>query len=45
MRWTDNIESLESLLINLTGDRAQVAELMRSACGDEYVVGEGLKDL
>jgi vacuolar-type H+-ATPase subunit I/STV1 len=45
IRWTDNIESLESLLINLTGDRAQVAELMRSACGDEYVVGEGLKDL
>jgi hypothetical protein len=44
IRWTDNIESLESLLINLTGDRAQVAELMRSACGDEYVVGEGLKD-
>jgi CRISPR/Cas system CMR subunit Cmr4 (Cas7 group RAMP superfamily) len=45
IRWTDNIESLESLLINLTGNRAQVAELMRSACGDEYVVGEGLKDL
>ena len=45
IRWTDNVESLESLLINLTGDRAQVAELMRSACGDEYIVGEGLKDL
>ncbi|RDL34554.1 uncharacterized protein BP5553_07682 [Venustampulla echinocandica] len=45
MRWTDNIEAIESFIANLTGDRARAAELMQSTCGDEYVVGEGLKDL
>jgi hypothetical protein len=45
IRWTDNIEAMESFFTNLTGDRGQTAQLMHSACGDEYVVGEGLKDL
>ena len=45
IRWTDNIEAMESFFTNLTGDRAHTAQLMYSACGDEYVVGEGLKDL
>jgi chromosome segregation ATPase len=45
IRWTDNIESLESLLLALTNDRNRTAEIMQSACGDEYVLGEGLKDL
>lgn len=45
MRWTDNIEAIESFITNLTSDRAQAAELMQSTCGDEYVIGEGLKDL
>ena len=45
IKWTDNIESLESMLMNLTGDRYQTAEIMQSACGDEYIHGEGLKEL
>ncbi|KUJ22480.1 meiotic nuclear division protein 1 [Mollisia scopiformis] len=45
IRWTDNIESLESFMTNLAGDRALIAQMMQSACGDEYVPGEGLKDL
>jgi hypothetical protein len=44
-RWTDNIESMETFITNLIGDRAKAAEAMASACGDEYVAGEGLKDL
>ncbi len=45
IRWTDNIDSMESFITGLTGDRAKIAEIMQSACGDEYVAGEGLKDL
>ncbi|KAK0119168.1 hypothetical protein ONS95_008026 [Cadophora gregata] len=45
IRWTDIIESLESHIGTLTSDRNQTAELMLSACGDEYVFGEGLKEL
>jgi hypothetical protein len=45
IRWTDNIESLESLLTSLTNDRVRTGEIMQSACGDEYILGEGLKDL
>ena len=45
MRWTDNIEAMECLFLSLVNDRAQVGEIMKRACGDEYIVGEGLKDL
>jgi hypothetical protein len=45
IKWTDNIECLQAFLINLTGDRAQAATIMQTACGDEWVVGEGLKEL
>jgi hypothetical protein len=45
VRWTDSIESLESYLAGLSGDRTFVAHLMQKACGDEYIGGEGLKDL
>ncbi|KAH6675649.1 meiotic nuclear division protein 1 [Halenospora varia] len=45
IQWTDNIEAMESFIASLTGDRAQAAQLMQSSCGDEYVPGEGLKDL
>jgi hypothetical protein len=45
IRWTDNIESMESLINNLTGDRAQTSLIMQQACGSEYVDGEGLKEL
>lgn len=45
IRWTDNIESLESFLMTLISDRNQTAEFMQSSCGDEYVLGEGLKEL
>ena len=45
IKWTDNVEAMQSFLSNLVGDRARVAETMQLTCGDEYVVGEGLKDL
>jgi hypothetical protein len=45
IKWTDNIESLEAFVVRLTGDRAQAAIFMQAACGDEYVAGEGLKEL
>jgi hypothetical protein len=45
MAWTDNIESLECYIIGLLGDRTAVAQLMQTACGSEYIIGEGLKDL
>lgn len=44
IKWTDNIECLEAFALTLTGDRTQVASMMQAACGDEYVVGEGLKE-
>lgn len=45
MRWSDNIECLEAFFVHLTGDRAEAGSVMQRACGDEYVLGEGLKDL
>jgi hypothetical protein len=36
---------LESYIGTLATDRNQMAEIMLAACGDEYVFGEGLKDL
>lgn len=44
-RWTDNIECIQSYVLDLTHDRGQVALMMQQACGDEYVVGEGLREL
>ncbi|KAJ5032398.1 uncharacterized protein L3040_009003 [Drepanopeziza brunnea f. sp. 'multigermtubi'] len=44
VRWTDNLESLESFLHGLT-DRERVTSIMEAACGAEYVAGEGLTDL
>lgn len=45
IRWTDNIECLEAFFVNLTSDRAQAVSIMQRACGEEYVAGEGLKEL
>lgn len=45
IRWTDNIESMESYIGTLVMDRTQLETIMLAACGDEYVAGEGLKDL
>lgn len=45
IKWTDNVEAMQSFLFSILGDRAQVAATMQTTCGDEYVVGEGLKDL
>lgn len=45
MRWTDNIDALESFIGAKTGDRTATAQVMEQACGEEYVVGEGLKEL
>lgn len=45
-KWTDYIESAEGLLRKITNnDRKQVASIMEITCGDEYIAGEGLKDL
>ena len=45
IKWTDNIECLETFVLTLTGDRTQAASIMQEACGDEYAMGEGLKEL
>ncbi|PBP19156.1 meiotic nuclear division protein 1 [Diplocarpon rosae] len=45
IRWTDNIEAMESYIGSITGDRDATAGFMAAACGADYVVGEGLKDL
>jgi len=44
-RWTDNIEAIESFLIKKIGDRNEVRQIMASVCGEEYVIGEGLREL
>ncbi|KAG9236480.1 meiotic nuclear division protein-like protein 1 [Amylocarpus encephaloides] len=44
-RLTDNMDALQSFISNMTGDRGQTANAMASACGEEYVIGEGLKEL
>jgi hypothetical protein len=45
-RWTDNIYSLEGHLKNvLGGDREVVENMQRMYYGDEYVQGEGLREL
>ena len=44
-QFTDNIECIRSYLLDLTNDREQVALVMQSTCGEEYVPGEGLKEL
>jgi hypothetical protein len=44
-KWTDYIEGVEGLLKTLTGDKVTVTQLMEKICGDEYVAGEGLKEL
>ncbi|KAI6249921.1 Meiotic coiled-coil protein 7 [Erysiphe necator] len=43
--WTNNIESLECYLAPLLSDRVRQAEIMHAMCGNEYVVGEGLREL
>lgn len=45
IRWTDNIEALECMLTDVTKDRHQTASIMQNACGDDYILGEGLKEL
>ncbi|OBT76184.1 hypothetical protein VF21_04986 [Pseudogymnoascus sp. 05NY08] len=44
-QFTDNLECIRSYLLDLTNDREQVALVMQSTCGDEYIPGEGLKEL
>lgn len=44
-RWTDNIESVCGHILQMTQDRRTVASLLEQTCGEEYVPGEGLKDL
>ena len=43
--WTDNLEALQCMLQNVINDRAEVGRHMARACGDEYEIGEGLRDL
>ena len=45
-RWTDNVGILEGRLLQMTGgDREQVEGIRRMFYGEEYVEGEGLRDL
>jgi hypothetical protein len=44
MKCTENIELLECFIAGIV-DRTQLAEIMKSCCGDEYIMGEGLTDL
>lgn len=44
--WTDNIYVLEEYLKKLTGGDREILEAVRRECyGDEYVEGEGLREL
>ncbi|KAL9067887.1 MAG: hypothetical protein Q9161_006611 [Pseudevernia consocians] len=44
--WTDNIGILEGYMLNLMGgDREKLDGMKRELYGDEYVEGEGLKEL
>ena len=44
--WTDNIGVLEAYVLNLMGgDRGNLDGMKRELYGDEYVEGEGLKEL
>ncbi|KAJ6079270.1 hypothetical protein N7467_009023 [Penicillium canescens] len=46
LKWTDNIYVLEEYLRKLAGgDRQMVEEVLRECYGDEYVDGEGLREL
>lgn len=46
MQWTDNLYVLEEYLRRLAGgDRDAVAAVLRECYGDEYVEGEGLREL
>jgi chromosome segregation ATPase len=45
IRWTDNLEAVESYLTRVTSDKAKAQQIMHSLCSDEYVVGEGFKEL
>lgn len=44
-RWTENLESVESYLMKLTGDRPKIRMMMESLCAGEYVAGEGFVDM
>ena len=45
-RWTDNIYCLEEYLRDVTGGDREAVERVRVECyGDEYVEGEGLREL
>lgn len=42
---TDNIEALGDMVGTLTATRAEKDQTMAQVCGDEYMPGEGLKEL
>jgi hypothetical protein len=44
-KWTDVLEGVEWLLMDIVQDRLQVAQIMANICGEEYVIGEGLREL
>lgn len=45
-RWTDNIEALMGYLKKSAGmDKSQIAGVMEQVCGDEWISGDGLKEL
>ncbi|KAJ5895062.1 hypothetical protein N7495_006753 [Penicillium taxi] len=45
IQWTDNLHILEQYMNKLTGDRQAVDAVLRDCYGDEYVDGEGLREL
>jgi hypothetical protein len=46
LQWTDNIYLLEEYLRKLAGGDRQIVEaVLRECYGDEYVDGEGLREL
>lgn len=44
-RWTDNTEAIEAFMTRQTGNRDEVRRIMQQICEDDYIPGEGLKDL
>lgn len=44
-KWTENIENLQDYLSKIVAEKSLVSGLMEKVCGDEYVAGEGLREL
>lgn len=45
VKWTEYIENLQDYLSKIGAEKSLVSALMEKVCGDEYVAGDGLKEL